>query len=144
MKKYDLVDDVKIDRRYVVCVVHGRQLPNWIFKGNTFRPFHASRELITYIPTKFRKNILIGGRDMPPKRNSKWGPLVAEFYFQFQFWQMSSFEELPVYDPTKLQENRSMHSSAIRDLTFSMPTFKPTLPTAQWHSAIMQAIYTSK
>jgi len=34
-------------------------------------PFHTLRELIAYMPTKFRENILIGGRDMPPKRNSK-------------------------------------------------------------------------
>jgi len=28
-------------------------------------------EPIVYIPTKYRENIFIGGRDMPPKRNSK-------------------------------------------------------------------------
>jgi len=37
-----------------------------------------------YTPTKFRENILIGGRDMPSKQNSKQ-TVAAEFYFQFQY-----------------------------------------------------------
>jgi len=123
VKKCDLVDNVKNDRWYVVCVVHGHRPPNWIFEwiyldqstqfwsllstyplnfvrifwgrytlsrrqyiacmvncrhlsnwileGNVFRQFHTLRELITYIPTEIRENILIGGRDMPQKRNLK-------------------------------------------------------------------------
>jgi len=38
-----------------------RRTPNWIFEGNMFGQFYTLREpIITYIPTKFRENILIG------------------------------------------------------------------------------------
>jgi len=56
---------------YVACMEHCLHQPNWIFEGNVFRPFRTLRKLITYISAKFCENILIGGRDMPPKRNSK-------------------------------------------------------------------------
>jgi len=68
MKKSDLVDDIKIDHQYVVCIVNGRCLPNWIFEGIVFGPFHTFGELIVYTPTKFCENILIWGRYMLPKR----------------------------------------------------------------------------
>jgi len=45
--------------------------------------------------------------------------------------------DLPVYDRTKIQENRWV----ICNSTPSIATFKPTLPTAQRHSAVTQAIY---
>jgi len=72
VKKCDLVDYIKIDSWYVAYVVHGCCPPNWIFKGIVFGPFHTFGEPIVYIPTKFCENILIRGRDMPQKRNSKW------------------------------------------------------------------------
>jgi len=73
-------------RQQVACMVQCRHLPNWIFEETMFRSFHTLTELITYTPTKFRENILFGGRDMPPKRNSKQAlELAAEFYFQFHF-----------------------------------------------------------
>jgi len=71
-KKCDLVDDVKIDHRYVVCVVHDHHPPNWIFEEIVFGPLHTFGEPTVYIPTKFHENLLIGGRDMPRKRNTKW------------------------------------------------------------------------
>jgi len=57
MKKCDLVDDVKIDHWYVVCVVHGCHPPNWIFKEIIFRPFHTFGEPTVFIPTKFSENM---------------------------------------------------------------------------------------
>jgi len=99
------------------------------------------RKLITYIPTKFRKKYLDRGQRYAPKTKFKTGPLHAEFYFRFRFWQMSSFGDLPVYDFTKFQENRSTRGWVICNSTFSMLTFKPTLPAAQRHSALMQVIY---
>jgi len=94
--------------------------------------FHTFGEPIVYIPTKFRKNILIRDRDMTPKKFDT-GPLAAEFYSRFQFWQLSSFGDLPIYEPTKFHENRLTLGWVICNSTFSIPTFKPTLPTAQWH-----------
>jgi len=61
----------QIDCRYDVCVVHARGPPNWIVQGIVFGLFHTFGEPIVYIPTKFRENILIGDRDMPPKQNLK-------------------------------------------------------------------------
>jgi len=75
------------------------------------------------------------GAEICPKMKFKTGPLVAEFYFQLKFWQLSSFGDLPVYGPSKFQKNRSMCSWVICDSTFSIPTCKPTLPMAQCHHA---------
>jgi len=55
-----------------------------------FRPFHTLRELITYIPTKFRENILSWGRHVPPKRalwrqNSTSGSNFDECHFSRTF-----------------------------------------------------------
>jgi len=63
MKKCDLADDVKINVQYVVCVVHGSHPPNLICEGIVFGPFHIFGKPTVYIPTKFRENILIRGRD---------------------------------------------------------------------------------
>jgi len=133
-----LVDDVKIDRRYVVCVVHGRRPPNWIFKGIVFGLFHIfgkSIHAIVYIPTKFRENILIGGRYAPKnlkralwRRNSTSGSSSDKYHISGIF--------LPMCDPTKFQGNRSTRGLVICDSTFSIPTFKPALPTALRHSAV--------
>jgi len=74
---------------YVACMVHHRHPPNWIYEGNVFRPFHTLRELSTYIPTKHCWNILIGGRDMPRKRNGSLGggilipiPILISVFFR--------------------------------------------------------------
>jgi len=107
-----------------------RRLPNWIFEGNACRPFHTLGELMTYIPAKFRENILIGGRDMP-----QYGPSGGGILLPVPFWQVPSFVELPVYDPTKCQENRTV--TCICDSAFSIHTFKPV---AQRDSVVMQAI----
>jgi len=69
--------------RYVLRMVPGHRLPNWIFVENAVWLSHTLREFITYIPTKFRENNLIGGRHIPIKRNSK-PALATEFYFRFQ------------------------------------------------------------
>jgi len=54
----------------MLCVWCIADVPKLDFRRNRVRPFHTLRELITCISTKFRENILIGGIDMPPKRNS--------------------------------------------------------------------------
>jgi len=48
------------------------------------RPFHTLRELITYAPTKFHENILIGGRDMP-QNEIETVPLAAISTSGFNF-----------------------------------------------------------
>jgi len=73
VKKCDLVDDVNIDCRYVVCVVHGRRPPNWIFERIVFRPFHTIGEPIVYVPTKFHENILMGA-EICPENEIQNGP----------------------------------------------------------------------
>jgi len=40
------------------------------FRSNRIWTIPHIWEPTVYIPTKFRENILIGGRDKPPKRNS--------------------------------------------------------------------------
>jgi len=35
-------------RQYVACMVHCHCLPNWIFEGNMYRPFHTLRKLHTH------------------------------------------------------------------------------------------------
>jgi len=100
---------------------------------------HLGSPMSTY-PPNFVKTPWSGQR-YAPKTKFEMDPLAAEFYFRFQFWQVSSFGDLPVYDPTKFQEYRSMCGWVICDSNFSIPTFKPTLPTTQRHSAVMQAIY---
>jgi len=75
------------------------------------------------------------------KTKFETGSLAAEFYVQFQFWQMSPFRDFRMYDPTKFQENHSTRGWVICYSTFSIPTFKPTLPVAERYSAITQAIY---
>jgi len=98
---------------------------------------HLGSPLFTYQPN-FRDR----GQRYAPKTKFETGRLPAEFYFRFQFWQVSSFGDLPAYHATKFYENRTtMHDWVICDSTFSVLTFKRTLPTAQRHSAIMQAIY---
>jgi len=67
VKKCDLVDNVTIDLWYVVCVVHGRRPPNFVFEGIIFGPFYTLRELITYVSTKYRENNLMEGRDIYPQ-----------------------------------------------------------------------------
>jgi len=89
---------------------------------------------------KISEKYLDWGHKYAPKTKFKTGRLATDFYFQFQFWQVSSFGNLPVYDRTKRQENCSKRGWVIRNLTFSIPTLKPTLPTAQRHSAVMQAV----
>jgi len=69
------------------------------------------------------------GQRYAPKTKFEIGPLVAEFYFRFQFGQVSSFGDFPTYDPTKFPENRSTRGWVTCDSVFSIATFKPTLPT---------------
>jgi len=50
VKKYDLVDNVKSGRWYVLWAVHGRCLPRfWIFEENAFGSLHTLRDPITYL-----------------------------------------------------------------------------------------------
>jgi len=72
-----------------------------------------------YIPTKFRENILIGGKDTP-KTKFDTGFLAAEFYFRFQFCQLSSFGDLPVYIQNFLKSLNALLSYC--DSTFSLHT----------------------
>jgi len=44
--------------------------------------FHTSGTPLFYLHAKFGENILISGRDMPPKLNSKQRPFAVEFYFR--------------------------------------------------------------
>jgi len=92
-----------------------------------FAPWESS--LPIYIPNIVK--ISWSGTEICPKTKFETGPLAAEFYFRFQFWQVSSFWDLP----------HSTRGWVMCDLTFSIPSFKPTLPKAQRHSAVMQTIY---
>jgi len=69
-------------------VVHGRRPPNWIFAGIVFGSFRAFAEPILYMPTKFRENILIGGRDMLLKneiRNTA-GSYISKYRRYRYYW----------------------------------------------------------
>jgi len=46
--------------------------------------FHTLQDPIFYARTKLGQDILIGGGDIPPTRNSIKTPLAAEFYFRLQ------------------------------------------------------------
>jgi len=48
-----------------------------------------------------------------PKTKFETGPLAAKFYFRFQFWQVSSFGDLPVYDPTKIQKKIAQRAAEL-------------------------------
>jgi len=53
------------------------------YEAKRIWPFRTLRNPIICTHTKFGEDILIGGGDMAPKRNSKKRPLAAEFYFRF-------------------------------------------------------------
>jgi len=117
------------------------KLWNWIFEGIIFGPFHTFDEPIVYIPTKFRETILIDGRC--PPNETRIGSSGVGILLAVPILTSAIFRGFPVYYPIKFQECRSTRGWAICDSTFSisLPTFKPTLPAAQRHSAVMQAIY---
>jgi len=142
MKKCDLVDDVELttSRLYVWYMAAVRQI-GFLKETCLDHSTPWGRSLSTY-SSNFVKTSW-SGTEICPQDEILNRPLVAEFYFRFQFWQVSSFGDLPVYDTTKFQENRSTRSSVICNSTFSISTFKPTLPMAQRHSTVMQAIYWS-
>jgi len=102
---------------------------------------HLGSPLSTYPPHFVTISLAVA--QICPEYEIQTGPLVAEFYFRFQFWQVSAFGDLPVYDPTKFQENRSTRGWVLCDSAFSIPNFIPTLSTAQRHSAVTQAAYSS-
>jgi len=163
-----IVDDVKSDSRYIVCVViiiiiiiikrrliSRRNMPGTLqgrVVGLHGRPtsarlnFRRKRiwailhiwEPITYISTKFPKNILTGVRDTPPKQNSK--PVLwcwRRNSTSGSSFDVSSFRDLPVYKvPGKPLNARLTYCNS----TFSLNNLKPTLPMTRRESAVMQAL----
>jgi len=57
------------DMLHVWCIATVK-LDFW--RKRVFRPLRTLRELITYMLTKFRENILIGGRDCPENEIQNW------------------------------------------------------------------------
>jgi len=99
-------------------------------------------ESIVYIPTKFRESTLIAGRDMPPKRNTLRALWRRNYTSgsNFDTYHLSWTFMCMILQNTKKSLNARLsymrfHSSC------AYYTFKPTLPTAQRHSAVMQAVY---
>jgi len=124
----------------VFCVLR-RDCVNSVVSASVVDPFHTLAESTTYVFTKFRKkNILIRGKDMPPKQNSKRAfQRRNSSIFNFDK-RMSSFGDLPMYHRTKFQENHLTHGWILSWFS-SLLTFKPLLPTAWRHSAVMHFIY---
>jgi len=61
-----------------------RHLGLFFMEESVSGPFRTLRTPLSNYTPNLVKNILIGGGDMPPKRNSKKRPLAAEFYFRLQ------------------------------------------------------------
>jgi len=137
VKKCDLADDVKIVCWYVACVVHGCCLPNWIFEGIVFRPFPTFGEPTVYIPPNFVKIPWSGPRYAEIRnRPSGGGILLPDSILISVIFQGPSY----VWS-YKISKKSLTRGCVICDSTFSIHTFKPILSTAQWQSAIKQAIY---
>jgi len=70
--------------------------------GCSKEAFHTSGDT----KTKFGRGILIGGGDMPPELNLKQFPIVAKFYFRFQFRHVSCYGTVrPISDRAKFQRD---------------------------------------
>jgi len=135
-----IVGDVKSDSRYVVCVVHGLCPPNWILDNSNLEGPHHLHS----IPTKFRKNILIGGRDMPPKLNSKrarWRRNSAIGSSCDNCHPSGTFLRIIVLNFKKIA--RLSYCKIPISLLMSVQLFLCILLNihCQWHSAVVQALY---
>jgi len=119
-------------------MVHGRPPPNWNFEGIIFGPFHTFEEPISTYPPNFVKiSWSGGGRYTPlPQKKIRNGfscggillpvPILTSVIFRGPSCVMII---------QNLNKNRSTRGWFVCDSTCSIPTFKPTLPTAQRHSA---------
>jgi len=98
---------------------------------------HLGGSPVSTKPPNFMKISWLGA-EIYPQKKFKTDPLAVKLYVWFQFWQLLSFEDLPLYRCTKFEDNLQTHGWVI--------VIKPFLCIPlNWHckrhSAVMQAIY---
>jgi len=96
---------------------------------------------IIYIPTKFREHTLIWSRDMP-QNEIPYGPPGGRIFLPVSIFDKCHPSGTFYVSSSKISRKSLNARLRCCDSSFNLCIYlKPTLPTAQRHSAVMQAIY---